>query len=348
MIRMINMDNEDKNSQTVKNIHDNLFWDIYGRPKNAAGFLTDFLPPNILKAVDLEYIKVGKKSYLSEEYRAHYTDIVVETRFADNIEEPVFVYFLLEHKSDVPKRPALQLLRYMVEQWHDLEKKELLGSKLPPIFPILIYHGKQGWTPGVHFHDIVHLPHDDMKPYVPDFQYLLFDASKENEDQYITSVVIRCWLIIVKYLNDPEMREKLSEVLRLLHNFLENREAREYIEIFMKYLANTDNKVTRDVAVNAVEKIFPGRSADMMRGWAKEYVEEGMQKGMLTEARENVLEALDARFSKDVPEDVYKKVQALNNRILLKKLLRSAAQSEDIDSFKKILQEIHSEREQEQ
>ena len=293
---------------------------------------------------------LDKKSYLSEAYREHYTDIVVKTRFKDNVKEPVFVYFLLEHKSYIPKQPgpAFQLLRYMVEQWYDLEKKGLLGSKLPPIFPILIYHGKQGWTHGVHFHDIVHLPHDDMKPYVPDFQYLLFDASKENEDQYITSVVIRCWLIIVKYLNDPVMREKLSEVLRLLHNFLENREAREYIEIFMKYLANTDNKVTRDVAVNAVEKIFPGRSADMMRGWAKEYVEEGMQKGMLTEARENVLEALDARFSKDVPEDVYKKVQALNNRILLKKLLRSAAQSEDIDSFKKILQEIHPEQEQEQ
>jgi len=30
-----------------------------------------------------------------------------------------------------------------------------------------------------------------------------------------------------------------------------------------------------------------------------------------------VLEALDAKFSKDVPEDVYQKVQALNNRILL-------------------------------
>jgi hypothetical protein len=73
----------------------------------------------------------------------------------------------------------------------------------------------------------------------------------------------------------------------------------------------------------------------------------GMEKGMLTEAKENVLEALDARFSKDVPEDVYKKVQALNNRILLKKLLRSAAQSKDIDSFRKVLQDIPSEQSEE-
>ena len=39
----------------------------------------------------------------------------------------------------------------------------------------------------------------------------------------------------------------------------------------------------------------------------------GMEKGMLTETRENVLEAPDARFSKDVPEDVfYKKVRPNN------------------------------------
>ena len=76
-------------------------------------------------------------------------------------------------------------------------------------------------------------------------------------------------------------------------------------------------------------------------------LQQGIQQGMLTDAREMVLEALDARFSKDVPEDVYQKVQALNNRILLKKLLRSAAQSEDIDSFKKVLQEIHSEQPEE-
>ena len=73
----------------------------------------------------------------------------------------------------------------------------------------------------------------------------------------------------------------------------------------------------------------------------------GMEKGMLSEAREMVLEALDARFSKDVPEDVYKKVQALNNRALLKKLLRSAAQSEDIDSFRKVLREIPSDQAEE-
>jgi len=100
-------------NQEVDKIHDKLFWDIYSRPDNAAGFLRNFLPPNILKALDLNFLSVDKKSYLSEEYKEHYTDLVVKTRLKGNAEEPVFVYFLLEHKSYIPVRPAFQLLRYM-------------------------------------------------------------------------------------------------------------------------------------------------------------------------------------------------------------------------------------------
>jgi predicted transposase/invertase (TIGR01784 family) len=336
--------NDNENNLTVDKINDKFFWDIYGRPINTAGFLKDFLPSNILNELDLTHISVDKKSYLSEEYKDHYSDLVVETRFKGNSEEPVFVYFLMEHKSYIPTRPAFQLLRYMVEQWYELEKKGTLGSKLPPVFPILIYHGDKGWTPGVHFHDIVNIPHDGMKPYIPNFQYFLSDATTENEDKYKTSVVIKCWFIVVKYIKDPVMREKLFEVIKLLHDRLEQDAAVEYVDIFMKYLANTDNKVTKTDAVKAIETIFPDRGADMIKGWAKEYVEEGIEEGMLVEAREMVLEALDIRFSSNVPGDVHKKINALNNRILLKKLLGFAIQSKDIDGFRKIIQEIPSEQ----
>lgn len=65
----------------------------------------------------------------------------------------------------------------------------------------------------------------------------------------------------------------------------------------------------------------------------------GKEEGMLIDAREMVLEALDIRFN-NVPEDICEKIKALNNRMLLKKLHKSAIQSEDIEGFKKTIQEI--------
>ena len=67
---------------------------------------------------------------------------------------------------------------------------------------------------------------------------------------------------------------------------------------------------------------------------------QGIEKGMISDAREMVLEALDTKFSSNIPTDVHELIQALNNRILLKRLLRSAIQSRDIDGFRKSIQEI--------
>jgi predicted transposase/invertase (TIGR01784 family) len=343
----MNTEDTNENKQAVKRIHDKFFWDIYGRPSNAAGFLKDFLPSNILKKIDLDWLSVDKKSYLSEEYKEHFSDLVVKTRFKGKAKEDVFVYFLLEHKSSIPVRPAFQLLRYMVEQWHELEKQGALGSKLPPVFPILMYHGEKGWTQGVHFQDIVNIPHDDMKAYIPDFQYFLSDAAREDEDRYNTSAVIKCWFLVVKYIKDPAMREKLFELVKLLYEFLDQSTADEYVDIFYKYLANADSNITKTDAVEAIETIFPGRGADMAKGWAQEYVDEGMEKGMekgmIYDAREMLLEALDAKFSSKVPADVHATIQALNNRILLKRLLRSAIQSKSINGFKKTIDELTKE-----
>jgi len=61
---------------------------------------------------------------------------------------------------------------------------------------------------------------------------------------------------------------------------------------------------------------------------------------MLYDAREMLLEALDAKFPSKVPAaDLYSKIQGLNNRILLKKLHRFDIQSESINSFKETIEE---------
>ncbi|MFO7883602.1 MAG: hypothetical protein R6U68_02175 [Desulfobacteraceae bacterium] len=77
-------------------------------------------------------------------------------------------------------------------------------------------------------------------------------------------------------------------------------------------------------------------------------MEKGMEKGQISEAREMVLKALDTKFRKKVPADVYKTINIVNNRLLLKDLLGSAILSKDLESFRKILQEIPPEQMQKQ
>jgi predicted transcriptional regulator len=72
-------------------------------------------------------------------------------------------------------------------------------------------------------------------------------------------------------------------------------------------------------------------------------IEKGRDEGLLLNAREMVLEALDVKFSSTTPEDIKQQIQALNNRIMLKKLHKSAIQSKDIEDFRKSMKELTAE-----
>ena len=74
-------------------------------------------------------------------------------------------------------------------------------------------------------------------------------------------------------------------------------------------------------------------------------IEKSRHEGMLFDAREMVLEALDEKFSSDVTTDIHEQIKALNNRLLLKRLHRKAIQSKDIDDFRQSMKDLASETE---
>ena len=65
-------------------------------------------------------------------------------------------------------------------------------------------------------------------------------------------------------------------------------------------------------------------------------MQKGIEKGLLEEGREMVLEALDERFG-EVPDDVSNAVTKIEDRDRLKSLHRYAIRCESLDEFKKQL-----------
>jgi hypothetical protein len=73
---------------------------------------------------------------------------------------------------------------------------------------------------------------------------------------------------------------------------------------------------------------------------------EGRDEGMVFTAREMLLDALDAKFNENnIPADIKQQIQALNNRILLKRLHKTAIQSKDIEDFRQSMKDLASETE---
>ena len=71
----------------------------------------------------------------------------------------VIVYALLEHKSQIDHRTPLQLIRYVLKIWiREVGNGALPDSSLPPVIPIVFFHGREPWTVPLSIQDMIHAP----------------------------------------------------------------------------------------------------------------------------------------------------------------------------------------------
>jgi len=65
----------------------------------------------------------------------------------------------------------------MALQWKDLyDQGKIVGGKLPPILPIVIYQGQDTWKTSTSFQDLVEIPSDSFRAYIPDFVFAFFNV----------------------------------------------------------------------------------------------------------------------------------------------------------------------------
>ena len=77
--------------------------------------------------------------------------------------------------------------------------------------------------------------------------------------------------------------------------------------------------------------------ATIAEKWVEQGIEQGIQKGEYIQAREDILAILEARFGK-LTESIVSQVQRLEDRTILKTLLRSAATVSSAETFQQTLE----------
>ena len=115
---------------SISNPHDRYFREIFSDPDVVQDLLRNYLPPAAVETLDLTTLTLQQDSFVDEELRQHYTDLLYTVQQQSGA--PAHVYILLEHKSYADRLTSFQLLRYLVRVWETVAKTEP-GDHLPPI-----------------------------------------------------------------------------------------------------------------------------------------------------------------------------------------------------------------------
>jgi predicted transposase/invertase (TIGR01784 family) len=131
--------------------HDCFFREGFGRREVAEDFLRHNLPEALLAELDLTTLTIAKDTYVSPELRQVYSDLVYTVGCRNSI---LHVYLLFEHKSKPEHWTLLQLLRYVVAAGEEYRKPHPRVRRLPPVYPLVLYHGCRRWRVPASFHDL--------------------------------------------------------------------------------------------------------------------------------------------------------------------------------------------------
>ncbi|MBB4284603.1 Rpn family recombination-promoting nuclease/putative transposase [Roseospira goensis] len=279
------------------NPHDTLVRALLSNAGDAATLLREHLPPEIAARLSGTPPVLLDGSFVDPHLRLSTSDRLFGVALRGG--RPALLYVLIEHKSAPDRATPLQLLRYMVRIWerHLRSHPDQIG-RLPPILPLVLYHGRPPWRVPTAVIDCLDLD-DALRPLVQDFRYTVRDLGRLPPEALSAVPHIRAVLMALRLgTGEPARLERLVEIVAALpdESLLEAQVVR-YIVAMIGSLTPRDwhrvaalAKPQREeamVSLAAQEWIAQGRETGFAQGR-----QEGRQEGRIAV----LLAVLEARF----------------------------------------------------
>ena len=203
--------------------HDRLFRALLSDPERARDFLRDHLPNDIAGRLADSLPEIVEGSFVDEALAGSQSDLLLKVRLAAGGD--AFLYVLGEHKAAPDPGLPLQLASYMVRIWkrHAGRSAARLRS-LPPIVPVVVYHGSAEWTVAESLHDMIDADVPELA-FLPGSGYILRSLRSMDIDDLSRNPALRAGFITLR----QEALAHLAEIAESLPEGDLRRQVFEYV-----------------------------------------------------------------------------------------------------------------------
>ena len=263
-------------SKPLNDPHDSFFRETFSRREVAEGFLRGYLPTEVVEGIDWETLSIAKDSFIEKALRKHFSDLLYTAHFHGT---EIKIYLLVEHKSHPDYWVPLQLLRYLVRIW-ELHRKQHPKLPLPPILPLVLYHGQKSWKIPENLGVLFGKMDMALSSYIPIFRYEVCDLALPEPAVIRDKVMSRVCLLALKHIFDPSPKQALAEILPLVRDIIDRNTALEMLEVLLRYYVQTTQTLDEHDIHELITQSTNGE--DTMQTFIDRYIEQGRQQGILT------------------------------------------------------------------
>lgn len=280
----------------IHKFNDKAYKELFSHPKMIQDLMEGFVGEEFVKDINLTELEKVNVTFIAESYKEREEDLIVKLKFK---EQEVYLYILISFQSTPDKFMALRSLTYMLLFYQDLVKQDKIKDKLPMVFPITLYTGREKYTSPVKIEDLIYAPYENLMKYVPKYEYYKIEVKPEDKEEYkelakTDNIVAACFDLVT-----AKNRQEFIEIVNDLLKMIKNREELAFIiSIWLGHLFNKEGIDISEIAKGGIEML-----ETLFDNLVQEGVEKGVEKGREERNIEIATQLINKGFSvKEVSE----------------------------------------------
>jgi hypothetical protein len=294
---------------------------------------------------DFQRAALSDREFYFEGWRRREADLLFEIPYRGQQGLwSALVYVLLEHQSQTDPFMPLRLMLLVAGCWaRQLVEWEASRRENPfelrPVLPIVLYTGPGTWNSN---RTLVHMmpAFPEFHPFLPDWEPVFWNLSEHGTQELLAGGP---WLQLMAVMRaEDEAGANRLDVFRQaslrVAPLKETEETRwaELLRMLLSYTTWRHSPVERDVLVQIARETNPTRQEEvqvMAQTIAEAWMEEGMAKGELRNARTLLRELLEYHFD-PLPEALIQRINATTDIDRLHAAFRQALALEKLEDLR--------------
>jgi hypothetical protein len=308
----------------VPNPHDTLFKVVFSQLEHARGMLQTVVPPALAALIDWSTLSLEPNSFVDAALRWQYTDLLFSAAWLDAGSS--LVYFLFEHQSTLPDGGlmAFRLLRYQVQIWETWRADHKDAKALPPVVPIVMYHGSAPWSAPRAFAELLDAPagrRSVVAPYTAQLSYMLHDLAEVSDDELraaprmtaLGKLAVLCLKHARVRADFLEIFTGWMEVVREVARAPTGLKALAQVIRYILLVHQPGQRAPLEVLMALMEREVGSQAKEAIMTIGEQLIEQGVLQGRQEERQRfqgSLLRLLRQRFGNEVDAHVERRVAA--------------------------------------
>ena len=329
--------------------HDEFFKEFLSDPDKARRFLAWILGRyDEPLPIDLALLQSEPVAMRNNELKNLFADMLfkapVQTTAPDGSaqEVPVYIFFLLEHKSFNDPMTVLQVLQYQVGIWTRNDKERTRNKQprlpIPFILPIIVHHGAGRFTSATNLRDMI-VPMRGLESFLPSFPCELIDIGTMEELDYPTDWDLQVFCLALKLLSSQDIFRDIDEIISKVRPYFADEANRHFIEILTLYILKNNPIYQGDDCKKMRELMSQADNNETVEAfepwWMKarnKVRDEAREEGILLGRKKALLVILKVRFGAVSPA-IEEAINSVSSVSVLDELISYASCAANLEEF---------------